>query len=158
MDRNALVLLACAGVSIPSFSAQADVYKCADGKYQADPCDESSKPVDLSAVGSVVTGSNHPAQRSDDASKKQEISAYIDNQRISREITKLENDRKRVLAMRDQRMRDLQNGRRYANNNLAGATWQQSLAQEMAAVAQQADTQVESIDRQIEQLRNSINN
>lgn len=86
MDRNALVLLACAGVSIPSFSALADVYKCADGKYQADPCDESSKPVDLSAVGSVVTGSNHPAQRSDDASKKQEISAYIDNQRVSREV------------------------------------------------------------------------
>ncbi|MGL4938010.1 hypothetical protein [Shewanella sp.] len=156
MDRNSVLMLATLATSIMQFAAVADVYKCADGKYQADPCDESSKPVDLSAVGSVVTGSNHPAQRSDDASKKQEISAYIDNQRISREITKLENDRKRVLAMRDQRMRDLQNGRRYANNNLAGATWQQSLAQEMAAVAQQADTQVESIDRQIEQLKKEL--
>ncbi|MEL4371369.1 hypothetical protein [Shewanella xiamenensis] len=151
MDRKSFVLLACVAMGIPSFSAMAEVYKCADGKYQADPCDESSKPVDLSNVGSVVASGS--AAGSVDYGKKQDISAYIDNQRISREITKLENDRKRVIERRDQRMRDLQNGRRYANNNLAGATWQQSLAQEMAAVAQQADTQVASIDRQIEQLK-----
>lgn len=150
MDRKSFVLLACVAMGIPSFSVVAEVYKCADGKYQADPCDETSKPVDLSNVGSVVASGSVAGV---DYGKKQEISAYIDNQRISREITKLESDRKRVIERRDQRMRDLQNGRRYANNNLAGATWQQSLAQEMAAVAQQADTQVASIDRQIEQLK-----
>ncbi|MCT8874154.1 hypothetical protein [Shewanella xiamenensis] len=151
MDRKSFVLLACVAMGIPSFSAVAAVYKCADGKYQADPCDETSKPVDLSNVGSVVASGSTAGGV--DYGKRQEISAYIDNQRISREITKLESDRKRVIERRDQRMRDLQNGRRYANNNLAGATWQQSLAQEMAAVAQQADTQVASIDRQIEQLK-----
>lgn len=151
MDRKSFVMLAVGLTSILSFSAVAEVYKCADGKYQADPCDETSKPVDLSNVGSVVASGSTAGGV--DYGKKQEISAYIDNQRISREITKLENDRKRVIERRDQRMRDLQNGRRYANNNLAGATWQQSLAQEMAAVAQQADTQVASIDRQIEQLK-----
>lgn len=154
MDRKSLIMLALVLTSVPSFSAMAEVYKCADGKYQADPCDESSKPVDLSNVGSVVASGSATGV---DYGNKQEISAYIDNQRISREITKLENDRKRVIERRDQRMRDLQNGRRYANNNLAGATWQQSLAQEMAAVAQQADTQVASIDRQIEQLKSEKN-
>ena len=153
MDRKSFVLLVCVAMGIPSFSAVAEVYKCADGKYQSDPCDETSKPVDLSNVGSVVASRSVVGV---DYGKKQEISAYIDNQRISREITKLENDRKRVIERRDQRMRDLQNGRLYANNNLAGATWQQSLAQEMAAVAQQADTQVASIDRQIEQLKSAV--
>ena len=85
--------------------------------------------------------------------KKQEISDFIDKQRISREITKLENDRKLIIDQRDKRIVELRNDRSYANNNLAGATWEQSLAQEMSAVAQQADTQVASIDRQIEQLR-----
>ena len=151
MDRKSFVMLAVGLTSILSFSVMAEVYKCADGKYQADPCDESSKPVDLSNVGSVVASGSTAGGV--DYGKRQEISAYIDNQRISREITKLESDRKRVIERRDQRMRDLQNGRRYANNNLAGATWQQSLAQEMAAVTQQADTQVASIDRQIEQLK-----
>lgn len=77
----------------------------------------------------------------------------INNERISREITKLENDRKLIIDQRDKRIVELRNDRSYANNNLAGATWEQSLAQEMSAVAQQADTQVASIDRQIEQLR-----
>lgn len=154
MDRKSLIILSLILTIGPTFSANAEVYKCADGKYQADPCDETSKPVDLSNVGSVVSSGS--ASGLADYGKKQEISAYIDNQRVSREINKLENERKLVLERRDQRMRDLQNDRRYANNNLAGATWQQSLAQEMAAVAQQADTQVASIDRQIEQLKSEI--
>ena len=154
MDRKSLIILSLMLTVCPTFSTVAEVYKCADGKYQADPCDEASKPVDLSNVGSVVSSGS--ASGSVDYGKKQEISAYIDNQRVSREISKLENDRRQVLERRDKRMRDLQNDRRYANNNLAGATWQQSLAQEMAAIAQQADTQVASIDRQIEQLKNEI--
>lgn len=84
MDRKSFVMLAVDLTSILSFSAMAEVYKCADGKYQADPCNKSSNPIDLSNVGSVITC------------------------------------------------------RRYANNNLAGATWLQSLAQEMATVVQQA--------------------
>ncbi|QYJ79389.1 hypothetical protein [Shewanella acanthi] len=161
MDGKSFAVLAALFITIAatilSFSVNAEVYKCADGKYQADPCDESSKPVDLSGVGSVVKNTDSVQAQPVDSSK-QEIRTYVDNQRISREIAKLENDRKRVVERRDQRMRDLQNGRRYANNNLAGATWQQSLAQEMSAVAQQAETQVTSIDRQIEQLRSAIKN
>ena len=88
--------------------------------------------------------------------KKKEISTYIEKQRIAREITRLEGDRKRVIAARDQRLRNLRESRRYANNNLAGATWQQSLAQEQVAAAQEADTLVSSIDRQIEQLKDEL--
>lgn len=160
MDRKSLIILAVMLTVCPTFSANAEVYKCADGKYQADPCDENSQPVDLSGVGSFIKSSDSISQSSVGSNatsdKKKEISTYIEKQRVAREITRLEADRKRVIERRDQRMHELQNGRRYANNNLAGATWQQSLAQEMAAVAQQTDTQVESIDRQIEQLRSGV--
>lgn len=61
-----------------------------------------------------------------------------------------------MIAERDQRLRNLRESRQYANNNLAGATWEQSLAQEMTATAQEADTQVSSIDRQIEQLKDEL--
>lgn len=150
MDRKSLLLVTL----ILPFSANAAVYQCADGKYQADPCDENSHPVDLSGVGSVVKGPDIAhASAVIHSDKKQEISDFIDKQRISREITKLENDRKLIIDQRDKRIVALRNDRSYANNNLAGATWEQSLAQEMSAVAQQADTQVASIDRQIEQLR-----
>ncbi|MGR3970661.1 hypothetical protein [Shewanella sp. 1180_01] len=160
MDRKSLILLALILTVGPTFSANAEVYKCADGKYQADPCDENSRPVDLSGIGSFIKSSDsisHSSVGSNATSdKKKEISTYIEKQRIAREITRLEGDRKRVIAERDQRLRNLRESRQYANNNLAGATWEQSLAQEMTATAQEADTQVSSIDRQIEQLKDEL--
>jgi hypothetical protein len=144
----------------PTFSAFAEVYKCADGKYQADPCDENSQPVDLSGVGSFIKSSDSISQSSVGSNatsdKKKEISTYIEKQRIAREFTRLEGDRKRVIAERVQRLRNLRESRQYASNNLAGATWQQSLAQEQLAAAQEADTQVSSIDRQIDQLKDDL--
>lgn len=140
-----------------AFSAQSEVYRCADGVYQADPCDEDSKPVDLSGVGSVVSTVDNSAssavQSGVDIEKKGEISNYIRNQQIEREIQKLERRRDRVMQDRDNRISNLRNRGRWANDNLAGATWQQSLAQEMTAITQQADTEVSTIDRQIAQLK-----
>jgi HAMP domain-containing protein len=156
MERNALILLAIA----LSFSTSAEVYKCADGQYQADPCDENSQPVDLSGVGSVIQNAERTSQSSAvsnaTSDKQKEITSYIEQRRIGREISQLESDRKRIIAKRDQRLRNLRDSRQYANNNLAGATWQQSLAQEQLAVAQEADTMVQSIDRQIEQLKKDL--
>ncbi|MCU8106172.1 hypothetical protein L5M38_16745 [Shewanella sp. SM101] len=136
MDRKSLIILALVLTSGPTFSAFAEVYKCADGKYQADPCDENSQPVDLSGVGSFIKSSDSISKSSVGSNatsdKKKEISTYIEKQRIAREITRLEADRKRVITARDQRLRNLRESRRYANNNLAGATWQQSLAHVVA--------------------------
>jgi LPS O-antigen subunit length determinant protein (WzzB/FepE family) len=156
MERKSSILLAFA----LSFSVSAEVYQCADGQYQADPCDENSQPVDLSGVGSVIQRSETTVQSSAvstaTSDKKKEITSYIEKRRISREIAQLESDRRRVIAQRDQRLRNLRESSQYANNNLAGATWQQSLAQEQLAATQEADTLVESIDRQIEQLKKDL--
>ncbi|MGL5047008.1 MAG: hypothetical protein ACRC6S_05485 [Shewanella sp.] len=160
MARKSLILLALMLTSGPTFSASGEVYQCADGKYQADPCDETSKPVDLSGVGSVIKSTDSIPQSSVSSNatsdKKKEISAYIEKQRIMREIARLEGERKRVIVERDQRLRNLRESRQYANNNLAGATWQQSLAQEQVAATQEADTLVTSIDRQIAQLKDEL--
>ncbi|GIU15565.1 hypothetical protein TUM4261_32700 [Shewanella sp. c952] len=151
-------------ISVFLFTApvMSEVYRCGDGVYQADPCDESSKPIDLSNVGSVVANENtlptlSTTSESATAAKKSEISSYIRNRQIEREINKLESRREKVLVNRDQRMRELRDRGRYANNNLAGATWQQSLAQEMSAISQQADSEVSTLDRQIAQLRTRLN-
>ena len=138
-------------VSVCLFAAPAmsEVYRCADGVYQSDPCDQSSKPVDLSQVGSVIENNN----KMDSSSVK----AYVHNQKVEREISRLVADRDRVLKSRDRQLRELKQRSSWANNNLAGATWQQSLAQEMGVITQQADTLVSTIDRQIAQLRTQFN-
>ena len=147
----------------------AEVYKCADGKYQADPCDEQSEPLDLSGVGIVVSQSGDVGivesessptinDKSDSKSsdKKQNFADYLRKQKIERQIKNLEKDKKKAFNSRDKKIAQLRSNGNRANNNLAGATWQQSLAQEMTAVMQQANTEVESIDREIASLRDEL--
>ncbi|GAA0780404.1 MULTISPECIES: hypothetical protein [Pseudomonadati] len=156
MDGKSVLIL----LLLVSSASTAEVYKCADGKYQAEPCDAESTPLDLSNVGSVVsspTSSNNDfSLKSSISDKKSEVSSYIRKQQIKREITDLEKDRNQVFRDRDSKIKELRERGQHANNNLAGATWQQSLAQEMTAVMQQADTVVSTIDRQIAALRSEL--
>ncbi|SQH76923.1 Predicted periplasmic protein (fragment) [Shewanella benthica] len=99
----------------------------------------------MSHVGSVVVNNNKL--------DKQKSQRYFNNQQVERDINHLELQRKKVIKKRDNQLNALKNRGRWASNNLAGATWQQSLAQEMQAITQQADTLVSTIDRQIAQLK-----
>ena len=163
MDRKLLVLI----MAMLATPVTAEVYKCADGKYQADPCDEQSKPLDLSGVGSFVSqssdvaaidevSSNSDKSEIKTADKKQSFSDYLRKQELERKIKNLEKDKKKAFISRDKKITQLRSNGNRANNNLAGATWQQSLAQEMTAVMQQASTEVESIDREIASLKDEL--
>ncbi|MCW3171383.1 hypothetical protein [Shewanella subflava] len=156
MDGKSFLIL----LLFVSCSSTAEVYNCADGKYQAEPCDGESVPIDLSNVGSVISSPTNPnnilSSSSSSSDKKSEVSSYIHKQQIKREISALEQDRRRVFKERDAKIKELRERGRYASNNLAGATWQQSLAQEMTAVMQQADTVVGTLDRQISLLRSEL--
>ncbi|RPA55986.1 hypothetical protein EGC79_01850 [Shewanella vesiculosa] len=168
MDGKSLIVILI--MVSASASASAEVYKCADGKYQADPCDDQSEPLDLSNVGSLVAPSRgYPENLTNETTdarlqdtsvnprdKKAEIAQYLRKQKIEREIRNLEKERKKAFKDRDDKIEQLRTTGKRANNNLAGATWQQSLAQEMTAVMQQGSTEVESIDRQISALRSEL--
>ncbi|NKF49195.1 hypothetical protein G3R49_01210 [Shewanella sp. WXL01] len=153
--------------SLLASSAYANVYQCGENRFQDRPCDENSIPLDLSGVGSIVVPLERTSVDSDEpmavdqakvTDQKNQISSYIRRQQINRDIDKLKRDRKRVLQNRDKQITQLRNSRNRANNNLAGATWEQSLAQEMTAVNQQADTEVATIDRQIEAYQKQLQN
>ena len=55
-------------------------------------------------------------------------------------------------AMSDQ-IANLQRKKQYANNNLAGATWEQSISDEMSAVSQKYDALIRNDQSQIDLLR-----
>ncbi|MBO1270106.1 MULTISPECIES: DUF4124 domain-containing protein [Shewanella] len=145
---------------------QANVYKCiVDGKviFSQEPCADNATPVDLSKVGSVVG-----AQRQTDAAQSSvttaatgdnhtEIANYIKAQDLNRQISKLEYQRQQVFKARDAKLDKLRHQKNYASNNLAGATWEQSISQEMQSITSAADSQVVSIDRQIASLQQQLN-
>ncbi|WP_394129454.1 hypothetical protein [Shewanella maritima] len=166
MDRRLLLLIAC----FISFSPFAEVYKCADGKYQDHPCDNDSHPIDLSEVGSVITPqlvtddeleqTNSNAQQA----KREEISTYIRKQQINRKISQLQRSRKRALV--EQELKRLNEERNLAQNGritngiatryVADEDWQQSLTQEMSALNLRTEAEVASIDRQVEVFQRQL--
>ncbi|WP_368039259.1 hypothetical protein [Shewanella sp. Arc9-LZ] len=131
MDGKSLIVI----LIMVSASASAEVYKCADGKYQADPCDDQSELLDLSNVGSVVapsrgypeslTNETIDARQLDSAvnarDKKAEIAQYLRKQKIERDIRNLEKERKKAFKDRDDKIDQLRTTGKRANNNLVAA-------------------------------------
>ena len=52
----------------------------------------------------------------------------------------------------DERMRAIRSQKAYANNNLAGATWEQSLSTEMQAIATQCGTEQTRMNTELDRL------
>jgi hypothetical protein len=78
----------------------------------------------------------------------------MEHERAIREIeSKIQRLRSRVLEEQDSMNREvaaLRDQKQYANNNLAGATWQQSLSGEMSAVVARYDVRIRGIEAEIE--------
>ncbi|CDI03747.1 exported hypothetical protein [Candidatus Competibacter denitrificans Run_A_D11] len=152
-----IVLLSCALMSAPAVA----INKCvdADGKtvYQAAPCAGAAK------------GSEIAIQKAPPVSEKTESE---DLKRFKEAGSAMERDRKileteREIAAIEGRISDnrqamsgelaaLRNKKNYANNNLAGATWEQSISDEMTAVTQKYDTLVRSDQSRIDGLRQEL--
>lgn len=151
-------------------ATQAQVYKCEVGGkkvFSDKPCAVDAQPIQVRpATGStqaatgrqqvappapaateVPTGSAAPISLSDRASnlaKRRSLKDQIYRKEI--EADKLEKE------MQD-KIQALRNQRRYANNNLAGATWQNSLAEEMNAVADSYGTRIQRVRADVDRLR-----
>lgn len=140
------------------------VNKCvgADGRvsYQAQPCSGgASKTINIQAappaaskVGSAPASAGVAAQ----TSEQRTLATFARDRRIREvkdQIAGLEND----IEQRNRRMQSELDGLRYrksfANNNLAGATYEQSLSTEMQAVTSRTRAQNDVDFERIRALR-----
>ncbi|MFZ5466171.1 MAG: DUF4124 domain-containing protein [Pseudomonadota bacterium] len=127
---------------------QAGIYKCVvSGQtvFSQPPCGDQSVEVKPKVI--QPSASAMAEQQTANAS----VQAAANNMERSRRMTQIERSIAglddaiaAMTAERDQRIANLRFNRNYANNNLAGAAWQQSLAMEMEAVAALYATSIES--------------
>ena len=82
------------------------------------------------------------------------VSVKKRDMRIS--INRLQSDKANKLTERDNKIAQLKQSKRYSANNLAGAVRDESLSEEMAAVAAQYDTDVRAIDIEIDRLTEQL--
>lgn len=155
---KALVLLL-----IYPFCADANVYKCkVNGvvTFSQTPCGEDSETTEYKTEDTTPTPQStaKPVAKADpsDSSGKESVDEYIEIRQIKRKISKLEWKKKDLIESRDKEIQALRENKAFANNNLAGSSYLQSLAQEMSAVANTYAMDIQSIDRELSELRTEL--
>lgn len=157
------MLIAALAMTIGLVGPAAAINKCSgpDGKvvFQDAPCTgKGEKIVVKPAAGDA------PASTSSSEGRMQ-----TESQRLEQQLSRLQIDRRRRdleialpnayseqashSAACDAEMRALQAKKTRANNNLAGATWEQSISSEMNAVARRCETRSKTIEANIEATR-----
>ena len=149
MKRLTITLIA-ATLSIGT--AQAAVYKCEgpDGKltFSDQPC--QGEPSEEVTVDYIEPSESQRRQAAEVAARDSQMLAEQDRQnRIAATEERIRN----LKESRDQELEALRNKKRYANNNLAGATWEQSISQEMDAVAQRYNADIQAAREELSELR-----
>lgn len=130
--------------------AYADIYKCTDGKghvtFSQMPCAPDAKKITVETV-----------QPTEDQAKATS-EANNQNRKIikeSRDERGMEAAHKKVQAlidMRDAELNTLRVKKGLAANNLAGATWEKSISDEMQAVNQRYNADIEAARQHVRDL------
>lgn len=142
------------------FLASAQVYKCeVDGvlTFSQQPCAEDAELTKYTSEPAAPPPSTtipQPTESYEEANAR--IAKSIRQRNINIEITKITAERNRKQRERDQRIAQLRRTKQSAANNLAGATLEESLSKEMSAIAMQYDTDIRSLDAQIDRLREDL--
>ena len=151
---------------IVKFSYAGEVYKCTvDGKitYSQMPCAnneaeerlyklEAIQPIDATPSLRTNTVSN-PNKANSDSSQAQ-VKIYLLNNKIKRSKSKISTYQKKMTK----EISKLKSRTYYANNNLAGATYQAALSNEMVAISNKYKSLMEIESITINNLQSEIDN
>lgn len=149
--RRILVATVAIGLALPG---HAEMYKCqANGRtaYQHEPCAAGS------AQGTIAT----PDAISDEAARENRTrfeseqaarTAVARRKSIDEQVAYQQNSILSYEAMMDAEMAALRAKKSQARNNLAGATWEQSISTEMEAVAARYATKIRIARDEIDAL------
>ena len=159
MIKKYIRLLSAVLLTLMTTSALA-VNKCVDdaGKvvYQSTPCPTTSKGSEITLQKAAPAPVVSPAD-AEELKHIQQTAGAMERERKLKEIDREMGSAEGLIADYRQTMNSelsaLQQKKQLAQNNLAGATWEQSISAEMSAVTQKYDTLIRNQQTRIEQLR-----
>ncbi len=146
--------------------AAAGMYKCVeDGKtvFQDRPCAGSGSAITVTPANSTVAPENasgkvQPEPRS--VTKLRDNVRTLESERKQRELAYAIRDAEREVdayqAQMDRELAALQQKKILAANNLAGATWEQSISTEMQAVSDKYKTKIQITRDRILHLQKQV--
>lgn len=157
--RPLLQHIMLASLLCAALPAHAQIYKCTEnGKtiYTDKPCRSGGETIEIrnapSSSGSRLADDNM-------ASLTEDLARDRRRSQIDREIRERQDKIASLQAALNKELEDIQYAKRFANNNLAGAMWRQSMSSEQEAKVQNYNMQIEAEQKAIDRLidvRNSL--
>lgn len=149
------IIIACLCLVSVSATAQ-QVNKCQiDGKtvYQHAPCKAGATANKLSIKDDAPPKEVVEAQRERLFSYAKSVENDHQLNQLNRDINTEESNIRRYQRSMDIEIDSLQNKKKQSRNNLAGATWEQSISSEMSAIAEKYQTKIKVSQDRLEHLR-----
>lgn len=159
---TAIAIASATALTTPA--AQAQIYKCTvAGKtvFSDQPCDADAKPLDVRPA----SGRGTDQRLSDGApinasSNPQELLSRMERDRRIRDLEhEIRARRSRIgdeQSAMDREIAALRQQKARANNNLAGATWEKSISEEMNAVVGRYDVRIRTLQDEINRLESDL--
>jgi len=148
---TAAVLLLASGA--PAWA----INKCAgpNGKavFQDTPCAGQGSEITVKPASGYVSPPQAAASDTVPVTEAQRINANLAKRERDMRKRELERAIEENTARCEQEQVTLQTRKSSAYNNLAGATWEQSISQEMQAAAQRCDTRGQELYRELERYQ-----
>ncbi|MCK6396052.1 DUF4124 domain-containing protein [Zoogloea sp.] len=156
-----LLVLAALLCAVP---AAAQVYKCKEGAttvFSAQPCSPTAQAVDVRPASGASRHSPQPeaaARQAGDlaSSPAERMRRQADGMQLERELKDAQALRDKLVRDREDELDALRRKKPLANNNLAGATWLQSISAEMQVVSDNYAERIRDVDARIAQYKAKI--
>ncbi len=144
------VVLISVLIGINSVEA-ASIYKCVgeNGRieFSQSPCSDTAEPLIINVPKIGTSGSTNAREVLNDIEKSNRL------RDIERETKKLEKRINSYQSEMDSEIRRLRDKKMYAANNLAGATWEESISTEMSAIVASIKTKIDAARAKIQSLK-----
>ena len=135
-----------------SWPAAAEIYKCksSHGKlvFSDKPCGGNAETVTLKK-GTTYT-------KSDDTEQWQAVILSNSTRKLERQLESRQDNIKSYRRTMDKKLDELRYQKKLATNNMAGATWEKSLSDEMEVVSDKYNSMIAYEMKEIEALRTQL--
>ncbi|MFM4976318.1 MULTISPECIES: DUF4124 domain-containing protein [Aeromonas] len=149
MSRILAIWLGSLTVAAPMFT-QAEIYKCTNNgnvTFSDIPCTNNAQPIEVNVYipsDDIVAMANQQTQ---------DIEQNLATSKKQRQIDTLHSEIETKKLKRDNELRLLKSKKGLAANNLAGATWENSISAEMQAVTLRYQGEIDALNTQIAVLQ-----
>lgn len=139
-----------AQILVTPVALHAQIYKCSNKGitiFSDQPCGQTQQTVTLDAISTMEGLTEEKIRKA--GKKTKEVLLKDQIHRAQEKIKALRTKMKRELAY-------LRYKKLYSHNNLAGATWEESISTEMEAVTSKYKIQINLLQEEIKQYRDEI--